>query len=133
MDLVRTHPTAGVDDVADLEAIELACSPDRICAHVVESKPIPDLEGSRKHGLGRYTVDGIAGRSPYAAHMGGLRSRNVEGPVHGENVWVDDLVVEEDAIECSVDPIVDVICDHNPSIKDCPLRQGAEDLHITFG
>ena len=77
-------------------------------AHIAKTEPVAHLEFHGERGLRAYTVDGVTGR-PHTAQVGGLRVCNVEGAIHGQNVWVDDLVIEENTVESAVYAIVDVV------------------------
>lgn len=107
--LRAARPTRGVDHLADLEAIELASGADSVRAHVVESKPVPDLEVGWEHRLRGHAVDRIARRTPNAAHVLRLRRRDVERTIHGQHIRMLDLVIKQDAVERPIDTIVDVI------------------------
>lgn len=102
-------PTTGIHNLANFEPVEATGSAHRICAHIIESEPIAYLQGGRQRRLGRDTVNAVAGRAPDGRKMLRLRGRDVEGVAHRQDIWVDDLVVEEDAVERAVHPIVDVV------------------------
>lgn len=108
--LAAPHTSTRIDDVANLEAVELAGRANGVGAHVVEAQPIAHLQALGQHRLGGNTVDRIAGRSPNARNSLGLGRRDVEGVVHRQDVWVDNLMVEQDAVERAIYAIVDVVC-----------------------
>lgn len=107
--LTRSSPTHGVNHLTNFETIKLTRSTNSVRAHVIKPKPVAHSQRTRQHGLFRDAVDGVAGRSPDAAQLFRLVLWDVEGAVHGQDVGVDYLVVEEDTVECAVDSVVDVV------------------------
>jgi len=101
--------TRRVYHLADRKSVELARSAYGVRAHVIECQPVTDTQSIRKHGHRANTVDGIACWTPYAAGSKALRRREVERASHIQNVWMNLLMVEQDAIERSVHTIIDVV------------------------
>ena len=121
-----------VRHVAQLEPVELAGSTDRIRTHLVPPEPVPDLQPTRQPHRLAHQVHRIAGRPPHAARRHGLRSRHMERPIHGQNVWRHDLVIEQRAVERAVHPVVNVVCIY--SISAVPMcSQAIHHPHMTLG
>ena len=108
--------TRRVYHLADSKSVELARSAYGVRAHVIECQPVTDTQPMGKHGHGANTVDGIACRAPYAAGLKTLRPREVERAFHIQNVWMNLLMVEQDAVERSVNSIIDVVYGKNPDL-----------------
>ena len=108
-DFDGSNASRSIDHIAEFKAIELARCANGVRAHIVKAKPVAHLECHGERGLRANTVDGVTGRTPHTAQVSGLRVGNVEGAVHGQNVWVDNLVIEENTVESAVYAIVDVV------------------------
>jgi hypothetical protein len=98
-----------VHDVRDLKSIEAARGAARVRAHLREPEPVADGERGGQRRGGRNAVDTITRRAPHAASALCGRWRDVEGAAERENVRDRVLMVEEDAVEGTVDAIVDVV------------------------
>lgn len=117
---------------------------DRVSAHVVPSQPISDLEQvGRKDCLWLNAVDRIASRSPnrtlFEDGTFGRGSGSDVGLLEvigdGENVRVNNLMVEHDRVERGIDSIVDVVCLCERNRQEAATREkgSKRDLHITVG
>ena len=121
----------GVVDGSQWHSVEFAGCTHSVSTHLAPAQPVTDLETSGKRHDLTDTVDRVAGRAPdrgllhsTVAHRGaqvdGKRhvrwrrsqkswDRGLQRVRDGQGVRVNDLVIEHDAVEGSVDAIVDVV------------------------
>ena len=86
---------------------------DGVSAHVLPSQPISNAKNSGRQARSSLNaIDRVARRSPDGAAFQLGRSEGMGGEEdfrEGQDGRLDDLVIEEDTIECTVDTVVDVI------------------------
>lgn len=95
-----------------VETVELAGSTNGVGPHVGPAQPITNTQVlGGQQGAFAHLVDGVAGGTPDGARFSGYVSR-VADPltVEREELGVNLLMVEHDAIEGAIDTIVDIIC-----------------------
>jgi len=109
-DLSSECTSSRVHNVAQLKAVELTRGAHSVRSHAVETEPVSNLQSDRKLRLGTDAVDRVAGWPPDAAKLRGLVLSNMERSSDGKYVWTNDLVIEKDAVERSVDAVIDVVC-----------------------
>lgn len=111
VDLGSSDASRCVDHVAELEPVELARCANRIGSHVIKPEPIPDPEPTRQTGIGRDTINRVAGWAPDTAEHLGLGGGDMKRSVERQHIWVNDLMIEEDTVESAVHSIIDVVCE----------------------
>jgi hypothetical protein len=125
--LGSSDASRGVDHVAELEPVELARRANRICPHVIKAEPVPDPKRARQCRLGRDTINGIAGRAPHTAENLGFGGRDMKRSVERQYIWMNDLMIEEDAVERPIHPIIDVVCEYRENVNSINSRQNGTD------
>ena len=123
-DLSSEDSSSRVHDVAELKSVELARGAHSVGTHVVETEPVSHLQPDRKLRLRANAVDRVACRTPDAAELCRLVLCDMERSSNGKHVWVNDLVIEKDAVESTVDAVIDIVYSRTPKSKGQRVRKG---------
>lgn len=90
-----------IQDLRFSKSIELRGGTDCVSAHVFPIEPVADIQQRKTCFFGE-TIDRVAGGSPNAAFELGIVIccvSIVELTITGENLWIDLLMIKENAVE----------------------------------
>lgn len=118
--------TCGVHDSAEREAVELARGADGVSTHIIERQPVADGKRGGQSRCGGHAINAVTRWPPHACdpRSGSDVRGDVERAAECEHARMDHLMVEHDAVESTINTLVDVVYRaFRQSVRTCDLTE----------